>query len=357
MSDVVALHADDASVFNDVAEFSHSETVSGAMFGLLQMEEGIPAALGVEESLLKLTRDLQQQGKMDTSERRKASPGGVKPNYTHLQPVVPLTEAYRRKLQRLPRVKAESGFSDLEPIVVRPAPVEEPYTKRQLYSRRITAISDVEGKTRVIGVLDYWSQTVLKPLHDRLMSLLKKIPQDCTFDQGSFLSKLRKPDDEPFYYSFDLTNATDRLPLELQKTVIGRVLGRGNKVDAWARILTKIPFSLKADGKKYFYSCGQPMGAYSSWPAMAMTHHAIIHVSGRRAGLKSLDGLYIVLGDDVVIAHSGLAREYRETLRTLDVPISEMKTHVSMDTYEFAKRWVHKGQEVTPFPIPGVITT
>lgn len=357
MSDIVALHADDASVFNDVAEFSHSETVSGAMFGLLQKEGDIPAALGVEESLVKLTRELRDQGRMDTIDRGRLSKKPKTAVLTHLQPVVPLTEAYKRKLRGLPRVKPEKGFNFYEPIVSRPAPVEAPYTSRRLYSRRITAISDVEGKTRVIGVLDYWSQTVLKPLHDKLMSLLRKIPQDCTFDQGSFLSKLRKPDDEEYYYSFDLTNATDRLPLELQKSVIGRVLGRGNKVDAWARILTKIPFSLKSEGKQYFYACGQPMGAYSSWPAMAITHHAIIHVSGLRAGLKSLDGLYIVLGDDVVIAHSGLAREYREILRVLDVPISAIKTHVSKDTYEFAKRWVYKGQEVTPFPIPGVITT
>jgi hypothetical protein len=31
--------------------------------------------------------------------------------------------------------------------------------------RRITGIPDKEGKTRVIAVLDYWSQTVLRPLH------------------------------------------------------------------------------------------------------------------------------------------------------------------------------------------------
>lgn len=88
--------------------------------------------------------------------------------------------------------------------------------------RKLTAISDVEGKTRLIGVLDYWTQTILKPLHDHLNSVLRKIPEDCTFDQSSFLSKL--PKNGP-YYSFDLTTATDRLPIALQKEIISHIVG------------------------------------------------------------------------------------------------------------------------------------
>lgn len=41
----------------------------------------------------------------------------------------------------------------------------------------------------------------------------------------------------------------------------------------------------------------------------------------------------------------------------LDMPISEAKTHVSLDTLEFAKRWYHKGVEVTGFSIGGLLST
>jgi hypothetical protein len=51
--------------------------------------------------------------------------------------------------------------------------------------RRLTYISDKEGKTRTIAIFDYWSQSVLKPLHNSLMRLLHRIPEDCTFNQGS----------------------------------------------------------------------------------------------------------------------------------------------------------------------------
>lgn len=58
--------------------------------------------------------------------------------------------------------------------------------------RRVAAISDKEGKSRVIALLDYWSQTSLKPVHDFLFRILRTIPQDVTFNQGSFKEKLSK---------------------------------------------------------------------------------------------------------------------------------------------------------------------
>jgi hypothetical protein len=37
--------------------------------------------------------------------------------------------------------------------------------------RRLSIVNDPEGKARVIAILDYWSQTSLKPLHDSLKNL------------------------------------------------------------------------------------------------------------------------------------------------------------------------------------------
>jgi len=39
------------------------------------------------------------------------------------------------------------------------------------------------------------------------------------------------------------------------------------------------------------------------------------------------------------------------------MPISEAKTHVSLDTFEFAKRWVHRGVEITGYSIGGLVET
>jgi len=63
---------------------------------------------------------------------------------------------------------------------------------------------------------------------------------------------------------------------------------------------------------------------------------------------------YAVLGDDVVIADSAVAESYKKLLSLLDMPYSAHKTHVSNDSFEFAKRWFIKRTEVTPFSIAGL---
>jgi hypothetical protein len=78
--------------------------------------------------------------------------------------------------------------------------------------RKISYFPDREGKTRVIAIGDYFSQTVLSGLHRYLFRALKKIPQDCTFNQGGFQELLKGAE---FYYSVDLTAATDRFPIKV----------------------------------------------------------------------------------------------------------------------------------------------
>jgi len=41
---------------------------------------------------------------------------------------------------------------------------------------------------------------------------LKKIPQDCTFNQGQGIERLK---DKNWFSSIDLSNATDRFPIDL----------------------------------------------------------------------------------------------------------------------------------------------
>jgi len=218
--------------------------------------------------------------------------------------------------------------------------------------RKLSYFSDKEGKTRVIGILDYWSQTALIPLHNEINRVLRNIEQDGTFNQNSFLPVLRNCKGP--YYSFDLSNATDRMPVDLQCKLIDLIIG-SKRSQAWKRILTAWPYPHKdVPGDGVYYRCGQPMGAYSSWPAMALTHHFLVKLAGLRAGYPDFKQ-YALLGDDIVIAHSTVARKYKELLQHLDMPISESKTHVSQHMFEFAKRWVYHGVEVTGFSISGLI--
>lgn len=145
--------------------------------------------------------------------------------------------------------------------------------------RSISYFADKEGKTRVIAIGDYLSQTVLKGLHEYLYRVLRKIPQDCTFDQGTFVGKT---DHWEIYYSVDLSSATDRFPIQVIKSLLE---GHLPKVycDAWEDIMVGYPFDY--DGQSIRYSVGNPMGFYSSWASFAVTHHYILYYLCRELGI------------------------------------------------------------------------
>jgi hypothetical protein len=94
-----------------------------------------------------------------------------------------------------------------------------------------------------------------------LFRILKKIPQDCTFNQGKLLEQLSNSDSVK--YSCDLTAATDRFPIRVICAVLE---GRFPKafVDAWKYIMVALPFE-RTGLSPIKYECGNPMGAYTSW--------------------------------------------------------------------------------------------
>jgi hypothetical protein len=46
----------------------------------------------------------------------------------------------------------------------------------------------------------------------------------------------------------------------------------------------------------------------------------------------------MILGDDIVIKNDKVAKKYIDIIKALGVEFSLQKTHVSTNTYEFAKR-------------------
>lgn len=211
--------------------------------------------------------------------------------------------------------------------------------------RKLSSFPDKEGKTRIVGIGDYFSQTVLRRLHLYLFDVLRKIPQDCTFDQGKFKSLIK---DWKVFYSVDLSSATDRFPIQI---IVGVLKSHfpSRYVNAWEEVMVKYPFDYK--GKKISYSVGNPMGLYSSWSSFALAHHYIFFEIARELGLPWRTLPYVLLGDDVLIGDDKVGERYMQKVKSLGIEVSELKTHISSTTCEFAKRWIHKGQEISPFPL------
>jgi hypothetical protein len=120
----------------------------------------------------------------------------------------------------------------------------------------------------------------------------------------------------------------------------------------WNTILVDTPFFVPWTGECVKYSTGQPMGAYSSWSTFTITHHVILHYIHDYLGLE--ERFYVILGDDIVISHDDVAREYLRIMKELGVGISLPKSHISQNMYEFAKRLFLEGQEITGIQVRGL---
>lgn len=215
---------------------------------------------------------------------------------------------------------------------------------------KLSVVHDQAGKARIVAITNWWIQLALKPLHDSIFKSIKTLETDGTFDQGKPLVRLYQTRDPNHKFScFDLSSATDRLPLALQVDILNALGVRG---DLWSSLLD-FRWSLTgalaklSNENSVKYAVGQPMGAYSSWGMLAVTHHVIVQIAAARAGLQNFKH-YCVLGDDIVINNDKVAQCYVDLMSTLGVSINQSKSVISYDVVEFAKRWLTPYGEITP---------
>jgi len=81
---------------------------------------------------------------------------------------------------------------------------------------------------------------------------------------------------------------------------------------------------------------------------LAITHHTLVAIAARRVGRVEFSS-YALLGDDIVIADDSVAHAYHALMtEELGVEINLSKSLVSPTHFEYAKRLVSVGQELTP---------
>nr|QDA33961.1 RNA-dependent RNA polymerase [Mitovirus 1 BEG47] len=239
-------------------------------------------------------------------------------------------------------------------------PTHDTVQSESLSSGRIHVVEEWGGKHRNVAILDYWTQLILTPLHDTIFHFLSKIEADGTFDQDALATRVcnyTRPG-SPDVYSFDLTKATDRLPAQLQEEVLTALLGQ-SLARAWRTLLTARAYSV-GPNKEVKYAVGQPMGAKSSWAMLALTHHVIVQSAARSASLESYTD-YGLLGDDITLTDSTVAKNYQAIIAHYGVEINLSKSMLpregALPAAEICKRVFIDGQEVTSLPVKLITKT
>jgi hypothetical protein len=192
------------------------------------------------------------------------------------------------------------------------------------------------------------------------MKTLKNLSTDGTYSHGSIANSMKKRTAKGSTYCFDLTAATDRMPVEIQKSVISKLFSQEIS-DLWLDICVNRDFNLPRQGKfprkSVRYAVGQPMGLLSSWATMALTHHMIVQYCAHLVGRKRFFKMYTIIGDDIAIFDKTVASKYLTVMDSLGIKINRNKSVVSeKQPYcgEIAKRLFISGIEVSPIP-PDII--
>jgi hypothetical protein len=245
---------------------------------------------------------------------------------------------------------------------------------------RLHDLYEPAGKIRIVAIVDYWTNCVLKPLHDWMFDLLQVIPTDATFDQEGRLKEFANKGYTDAW-SIDLTAATDTIPLSLYRELMKPILG-SQLTSLWLELLTgrsflhrfapktEREFHTPCDYDLVNYGCGQPMGALSSWSGMAMVHHLLVQYAAFLQSEKFysdvfardyLAGIhpekiksgwfqdYLILGDDLVIFHEGIAREYLRLAEALGIKVGLSKSFISEGGFiNFASQSYVNNTNVSP---------
>lgn len=193
-------------------------------------------------------------------------------------------------------------------------------------------------KGRVIAVPNAWIQYLMEPLHKALDKYTRTLPNSAVHDhnKGAYYIKQNFSVGNKLF-CFDLSSATDRFPLPIQ-TALLEGLGLETYKKAFIDLRTGWKVKSPFGDEMWSYNTGQPMGMYGSFSLFHLTHYMLLKFCCKILKLSDDIGnpWFMVLGDDVIIRHPGVARLYEIIMSDLDVELSPTKSIVSDRVGEFA---------------------
>lgn len=224
------------------------------------------------------------------------------------------------------------------------------------YVGRVSCIQETGYKLRAVGNPNRVIQMFLEPLKLSVMSVLRRLEQDCTYDQFSGVQwaqdKLKLGQ---MLYTYDISDASNHMSRHTQVSICN---------DIFQDRLKELTLFYKVSGSQWMcdtsldksgrlsFNQGQPLGLGPSFGMFALYHHWLVYESASRVGipLDKVSQLYRMIGDDIVISSTKLAHSYLEVLSNYNIPISTSKSIYGSTTLcEFAGMVITRNTIVPSF--------
>jgi len=226
------------------------------------------------------------------------------------------------------RISSMDTFRDSHPLVCKTV-------------GKISFIQEPGFKLRAVANPSRILQRMLEPLKGALEQKLRRLSNDCTFDQAKGVKRVQQWLQEGrVCHSIDLSDATNMFPRHFQIDLVSQTFADPTGLLAQClsifEFACEAPWFSKENGvvTLHRFTRGQPLGLGPSFFMFAYTHNVLLRGLCIKHGLNGND--FVVLGDDVCIGNPELARLYRATLTNLGCKVSESKTITSDKFAEFA---------------------
>jgi hypothetical protein len=244
--------------------------------------------------------------------------------------------------------------------------------------RTLARIPDKGFKTRMVAIVDFWSQLILEPIRahvqrvieikfgktdfrkdqDLGVSQMVKFQQRCLDrDEIRFNDNIVKLDAKHLYF-YDISSWTDRFHRDLQKIVM-RKLFSPRLAEAWGQLTVHCNWYYPKLNRTLKYGQGQGMGTNGSFDIATLTDHLYINYILDQSNYKGLfpnNECYGKVGDDLWIYDpDGLIPKFYEKIN-LPINLSKSKQFVCGNSFaEFCARTFFNATDVSRIS-PNVIS-
>lgn len=192
-------------------------------------------------------------------------------------------------------------------------------------------------KPRLFASPNLIFQSYLEPVKRYLQGICRNIPEDFHSDQAAGRRNVQKHLKQgETVHCFDLSSATHRFPWVLQRKMLAQLSIPQDYRAILDYVSTGVYNSRFGDMS---WNAGQPLGTGPSFFAFSMCHHMLIRGIFSRLGENPNDG-YALLGDDVAIYNTRVAKVYAKVMTRIGCVINHSKSIVSNCVGEFAGAYI-----------------
>lgn len=237
----------------------------------------------------------------------------------------------------------------------------------QTFLRKIVSVPDSGFKTRLVAIVDFWSQLIMMPVRDHVQFVTEKLYGNTDFRKShtdgvaamvSFQKRCLERESIGSHVLhvkhlkfYDISSWTDRFHRDLQK-ILMRHLFTPRLSEAWAQLYVHCDWYSPDLKRTVKYGQGQGMGTNGSFDIATLTDHLLINFLIDRkstiSGLIQNNCCYGKVGDDLWIYDpDSLIPEYYEKI-SLPINFSKSKEYNGKNSIaEFCSRTFIDGVDVS----------